>query len=716
MGRRKSIADWENEWAAKDAAPDERFVRPVKRTRADTQAVLDPRSEIYSVKSADPGLPEYLDSLKGAALEGLRTGNNARDLGAYLGQKGRQYLDSHTGGEALDGLKALAAKAGNAILQSRHGVGPIADFAVNAIQHPADLLPFSSTVHTIDDAAHMRAAGQTQVAGLLDKMAVPSAVVDAASMGVLGKLASPAKQAATRPLYDIAAEQPFKTVARQGVENEIVRMPEAANANMGELRALAQDRARSPAIRVADDASMAARGVPYDESMAVPRSSLRRQAGIGRAYREAATGNPEYKHAVFEAYGNAMPEVVERAKAQNYDQLTEAAYRSLGDEVAQQFDRLPVKFRYHEGAGEYPSSTDMARDVLANGNLNVFSGGDPHEFLSQIDPATGLSQNEMFRGVHDYLGHVVPGSMFGPQGEEAAYAAHSQMLSPLAQMALLSETRGQNSLVNYSPLNADLIGEKNALRRMMQERALGERYMAENPDSSNNFEIRRALEHAPSREDILKLQQELGARFSYAPQKALLLPPEYLSAGSEGGMPDYLRGVLSGKAPTEARGVHFSRSDDLTTTDPSRYGTGAPSGERAMVRREGNPERTYFYSGPQGEVWAEDPVKRGVKGVYEADLNNLYDLQRDPEGLVDLAKAHNLTDYKPLLPYNVARAQFDPGSPIPDIERLARDYGYSGYITDFSNQRAAAVYDPVTGLRKIGTDPNLRYAAGGLVE
>ncbi len=93
----------------------------------------------------------------------------------------------------------------------------------------------------------------------------------------------------------------------------------------------------------------------------------------------------------------------------------------------------------------------MIRDVLTNGNLNVFRGGDPHDFLNEVDPQTGLTLNEMFRGVHDFYGHVAPGSTFRPGGEEAAYAMHQRTLDPLSQIALLSETRGQNSLVNYSP-------------------------------------------------------------------------------------------------------------------------------------------------------------------------------------------------------------------------------------------------------------------------
>lgn len=44
-----------------------------------------------------------------------------------------------------------------------------------------------------------------------------------------------------------------------------------------------------------------------------------------------------------------------------------------------------------------------------------------------------------------------------------------------------------------------------------------------------------------------------------------------------------------------------------------------------------------------------------------------------------------------------------------------RDYGYAGYLTDMGPQRAAALYDPVGGLRAIERGAN-GYAEGGLVE
>lgn len=638
-----------------------------------------------------------------------RAPQGVADLAVRLPRAIADYAKTHTMREALsDAGGAIASEArrfrddpGNAIADWTPVIGDI-----KAVSEMADM------------AVQLRAAGQEDAASQLESYILP--VMGAGLIPEAGALAvKGAKGAvrAARPAYDRAVEGPFTVVSRRGVENEIRTAPEAAQTkSMAALHAIAMDPARSPARDVANRAALAARGQPYDFNAPMPVSSLQRQAGIGRAYQAAVDEAPGYKHATFERIGEMMPEVVERAKAQNLDQLTEAAYRQLGDEVSQQFDRLPLRLRYHDGAGEYASPNAMMQDVLANGNLNVFSGGEPHEFLSRVDPATGLSENEKFRAVHDYMGHVVPGSMFGAPGEEVAYAAHSQTLSPLAQLALLSETRGQNSWVNYSPANAEIIGEMNALKASERERRHAESWLSKYPDDRWSDDVRRALGGLPSFEEMRAKRRELGEQFTYAPQRAVLLPPEYLDPLSPGGVPDWLQSTLRSKAPSnDVRGVHFSRSDDLTATDPSYYGTGAFSGERGMVRREGLPDRTYFYSGAEGAVRPEESVGRVGKHVYEARLNNLYDLQQDPEGLVKLAKAYNLGTYTPRVPeYLSMMSGVEPSSSLPDIERLVRDYGYSGYLTDMGRQRAAASYVPVSGLRRL-EPAGAGYAAGGLV-
>ena len=77
-----------------------------------------------------------------------------------------------------------------------------------------------------------------------------------------------------------------------------------------------------------------------------------------------------------------------------------------------------------------------------------------HPMLAMTNEKIGgtvVPANDIFRIVHDYFGHAKEGNGFGPNGEERAWQMHKQMYSPEAQKALTSETRGQNSWVNFGP-------------------------------------------------------------------------------------------------------------------------------------------------------------------------------------------------------------------------------------------------------------------------
>jgi hypothetical protein len=60
----------------------------------------------------------------------------------------------------------------------------------------------------------------------------------------------------------------------------------------------------------------------------------------------------------------------------------------------------------------------------------------------------------VFRAVHDAFGHAKHGVGFRARGEENAFQSHARMYSPEALPAVASETRGQNSWVNYGPYGA----------------------------------------------------------------------------------------------------------------------------------------------------------------------------------------------------------------------------------------------------------------------
>jgi len=395
-------------------------------------------------------------------------------------------------------------------------------------------------------------------------------------------------------------------------------------------------------------------------------SSLQKQAPIGRAFALAATGHPEYKQAVFEAYKQQMPEAMH---ASDYDDLLKQAYTQLAHETKKQFHSLPIATSYHrKGEGNYGSSKEMLGDIYNNKHLAVFQGGEPHEFLNEVDPATGLNTNEMFRAVHDFYGHAVHGTEFGPKGEEKAWAAHSAMFSPLAQAALTAETRGQNSVVNYTPLNAELKKETRKLEEA-------------------SYHARRKGHHEQA-QDFDDMKKELMGQFQYAPQKAVLLPPEMNKGEYAGGMPAYLRPLIKPQHGTSAELTHFSNEPNLTATDPTRYGTGIKGAESERLGYPGAVrDRSYFYSG--------NP-ERGEQGLgahkYTAQANDLYDVGADPERLHELAKQHNTTPFTAKYNQGVS----DPTGAFNDMERMAKEYGYSGVLNKNTQMPMAAVFSPLS--------------------
>jgi len=134
------------------------------------------------------------------------------------------------------------------------------------------------------------------------------------------------------------------------------------------------------------------------------------------------------------------------------DAAARSAYDALNSEVAQQAKALKDAGYSFEFTNEdpYKGSAAMMQDVRDNKRLKVFKT--PSD---SFHPYMTPEQNDLFRGVHDLLAHASEGNQFGPVGEENAYRVHASTLSPEAQQALATETRGQNSWVNFGP-NAHL--------------------------------------------------------------------------------------------------------------------------------------------------------------------------------------------------------------------------------------------------------------------
>lgn len=204
-----------------------------------------------------------------------------------------------------------------------------------------------------------------------------------------------------------------------------------------------------------------------------------------------------------------------------------------------------------------------------------------------------LLVNDVFRIVHDYFGHIKNGVGFRADGEENAWQSHASMYSPLARRAMTTETRGQNSWVNYGPY-----GEQN--------------------------------------------RTASGAETVFAPQKMGLLPLWVSEEGHVNGRQvadtdgrrsdgELIRPPVKGGRITLS---HFSKTEGIERLDPAYYGSNYAGAEK---RRAGGADwvpRTYYGIAPRtpGGYIVESGVGN-VQYTTSIDASLLYDMTEDPLNL-----------------------------------------------------------------------------------
>ena len=161
------------------------------------------------------------------------------------------------------------------------------------------------------------------------------------------------------------------------------------------------------------------------------------------------------------------------------DPKVQASYNAMIDETVQQFKALEnsgIKFEFIKPGQKdpyYESPRLAQKDVVENKHLWVYPtesgfGSTTPEALAAMreNPLMRMTDitidgkklvaNDVFRIVHDMFGHFKEGVGFRAAGEENAWRSHAAMYSDTARPAMTTETRGQNSWLNYGPH-----GEKN---------------------------------------------------------------------------------------------------------------------------------------------------------------------------------------------------------------------------------------------------------------
>jgi GNAT superfamily N-acetyltransferase len=247
----------------------------------------------------------------------------------------------------------------------------------------------------------------------------------------------------------VALGKPYETVLKWN-ENEHPRDPKGSATGGQFISAAPQPDAGAGSGRGKALSSSPGQGRPD----AVPAAQA-----IADAY-NARLGLPPVQHgyvAVDEARAGTIADAYDALPLHDEDNpAVQTAYEALATEIQAQWDHITASgiemVPWTKDGQPYRTSKEMADDVRVNQRLYFFTGGDPNRFMAKADQ-NGLTINDKFRAVHDFFGHAAGGYGFGARGEENAWVSHSQMLSPQARRALTTETRGQNSWVNFGRQN-----------------------------------------------------------------------------------------------------------------------------------------------------------------------------------------------------------------------------------------------------------------------
>jgi hypothetical protein len=272
------------------------------------------------------------------------------------------------------------------------------------------------------------------------------------------------------------------------------------------------------AYRIADDYNESA-GIPLIQHHIYKPSDAQLQPIIADTFMSLLdVTNLDYQESdvergIFESYVRDRPQMISDNNISDYKDLVIKAYGKLIDEVNEQYRLVSnaIKIDWHFGDKNYDSSPELLDDIHNFGHMWVYRGGDDHSMLgsSTLDE-NGLTANDKFRAVHDFFGHGIEGYQFGKDGEENAWIEHSKMFSPLAQLALSSETRGQNSVVNYSGIN----------EVPLEKIKLGSALKKKGQSDGNPVAILEGQ----------RLIDEANNEFQFAEQKAIVLPSNQTNA------------------------------------------------------------------------------------------------------------------------------------------------------------------------------------------
>ena len=227
----------------------------------------------------------------------------------------------------------------------------------------------------------------------------------------------------------------------------------------------------APSIQLAIDSGLEESLRREDGSNTVSSQKIMQEA---QAYKDKAGINkrtPDKYQQLDENFSKQVAKAYEEMRHNPSDPETANAYQALITETLAQYEEiiangLQVDFIPNGTLSPYEIPSQAVEDIVTNNHMWVYSTRDGHgqgetladnpllqETQYEISGQTALA-NDIFRVVHDYYGHAKNGIGFRAEGEENAFLSHSAMYTNSAQRALATETRGQNSWVNFGPYGA----------------------------------------------------------------------------------------------------------------------------------------------------------------------------------------------------------------------------------------------------------------------
>lgn len=289
-----------------------------------------------------------------------------------------------------------------------------------------------------------------------------------------------------------------------------------------------------------------ANGIPYERQKTYVKLDEDRAKRIAQAYEDMANepNDPKVKA--------AYKDMIRQLKNQ-YKALVDDGYEfTFFDSETDPYDGNPWNamrdLRNNKKMAVYGTydgfGTKGITDKESKGNILLQDTG--FKWKDQNGVEHSVTANDLFRAVHDAFGHGLEGAGFRAQGEENAWQAHAKLFTGDALGALTSETRGQNSWLNYSTY-----GEQN-----------------------RNATV----------EDTI-----------FAPQKIGLMPEWTWEEGAEAP-----KGIVLGKKQPDAQtyeGIHYSTAE-RKYLDGSSFGKGLKGAEsKRLVDAEDSriKNRAYFY-------------------------------------------------------------------------------------------------------------------------